>query len=131
MRFPLALRASNTGESRNGPLRARGVRAFRRAGDRRATANPCFVRVPGFGPYRVPRVSVIKNLMANAVADVDLLTRNDARGDDFTKPRVVDFCIVSADAERAALIRDFVNEHPYGEAAVEASATNIVCSWVY
>ena len=64
-------------------------------------------------------MSIIDNLAKNACADVELLQKNDALGDDFSKTRVVDFLLVANDREGADLIRQFVMDHHYGEVSVE------------
>jgi hypothetical protein len=65
-------------------------------------------------------MSVVDALLKNAAEDTDLLRKNDARGDDFAKPRVVDFIFVSHDSDRAAVVRDFINDNQYGDASLES-----------
>jgi hypothetical protein len=65
-------------------------------------------------------MSIIDDLRKNACADVDLLRKNDAQGDDFSKPRVVDFLLVADDPGRAELVREFMTEHEFGEATVQS-----------
>ena len=54
--------------------------------------------------------------MDTARADTDLLYKLDARGDDFSIPRDVDFLLKAPSREKAELVRDFVNEFQYGVA---------------
>lgn len=64
-------------------------------------------------------MSVLEKLLETARADTDLLLQNDAKGDDFSRTRIVDFLLVSDDADRANMVRDFVNDNRYGDATVE------------
>jgi hypothetical protein len=68
----------------------------------------------------VGAMSIIERLTKNASSDVDLLRKNYARGDDLTKPRVVDFLLVADDPSRAELIKQFVTDHHFGEATVQS-----------
>lgn len=63
-------------------------------------------------------MSVVEDLMATAEADVDLLRSLDAKGDNFAVQRDVDFSFHAPTAEKAELIRDFINEYQYGVASV-------------
>jgi hypothetical protein len=65
-------------------------------------------------------MSVVDALLKNAAADTDLLRKNDARGDDFAKPRTVDFVFVSNDPDQAAIVRDFINDNQYGDASLQS-----------
>jgi Regulator of ribonuclease activity B len=64
-------------------------------------------------------MSLVEDLLANSARDTDLLKKNDARGDDFSKPRTVDFLFLTANRELADLVRDFVEDNQYGDAKVE------------
>ena len=57
-------------------------------------------------------------LYQNAVADTDLLRKNDQLGDTFAVPRQVDFAFKTGDRERADDFAEFVNGKSYGTAAV-------------
>ena len=69
-------------------------------------------------------MSTIQHLMDNAMADVDLLTKNDARGDVFACPRVVDFYLYAPDQEKADLVAGFVNDFGFGAATVDSQTCN-------
>ena len=64
-------------------------------------------------------VSVVDALLENARADVDLLRKNDERGDVFSRPRDVDFLLVAPTPEKADLVANFVNANCYGLAKVQ------------
>ncbi len=64
-------------------------------------------------------MSVVDKLLETAQLDTDLLVRNDAKGDTFSRPRVVDFLLVADDPDRAQLVRDFITDNQYGDASVE------------
>jgi len=66
-------------------------------------------------------MSTIQNLIDNAAADVDLLTKNAARGDVFTRPRIVDFLLIAQDEEKAMLVAGFINDFGFGEASADSS----------
>lgn len=53
-----------------------------------------------------------------ALADTDLLRKNDAMGDIFTIAREVDFAFETEDEQRADDFAEFVNGKSYGKAAV-------------
>lgn len=57
-------------------------------------------------------------LHQTALADADLLRKNDALGDAFTIAREVDFAFATRDKQRAADFAEFVNGKSYGSAAV-------------
>src|SRR5215467_6927428 len=57
-------------------------------------------------------------LHETAVADTDLLRKNDELGDTFTIAREVDFAFESAEKERADDFAEYVNGKSYGKAAV-------------
>lgn len=63
---------------------------------------------------------LVEQLLDNARADTDLLLKNDARGDDFSVPRDIDFLLVAPDEEKAILVRDFITDNQYGAATVQA-----------
>ena len=64
-------------------------------------------------------MSFIETLMNMAAADTDVLRSLDESGDDFSVPRDVDFLIKTPDKRKAELVRDFVNDHSYGQAKIE------------
>ena len=55
-------------------------------------------------------------LTQTAVADRDLLMKNDELGDVFTKPREVDFAFETAERQRAEDFAEFVTGKSYGTA---------------
>jgi hypothetical protein len=55
-------------------------------------------------------------LTQTAKTDRDLLIKNDALGDDFTKPRDVDFAFETSEREHAEDFAEFVNGKSYGTA---------------
>jgi hypothetical protein len=63
-------------------------------------------------------------LAQTAVADTDLLRKNDELGDIFTTPREVDFAFETAEKERAGDFAEFVNGKSYGKAEVSEIEPN-------
>jgi hypothetical protein len=63
-------------------------------------------------------MTVFDLLHQTAVADTDLLRKNDGLGDVFTTARVVDFAFETADRQRADDFAEFVNGKSYGAATV-------------
>lgn len=61
-------------------------------------------------------MTMFEVLTETAVADRELLIKNDAMGDDFNIPRVVDFSFVTNDRSRAIDFIEFVNSKSYGAA---------------
>jgi len=61
-------------------------------------------------------------LQQTAVADTDLLRKNDELGDIFTTAREVDFAFETGDKERADDFAEFVNGKSYGAATVREIA---------
>lgn len=57
-------------------------------------------------------------LHQTAVADTDLLRKNDELGDIFTTAREVDFAFVTGEKQRADDFAEFVNGKSYGAATV-------------
>jgi hypothetical protein len=70
-------------------------------------------------------MSIVDKLMDSAIADTDVLRRLDQEGDRFEMFRDVDFTFVAESPEKAVIIRDFVNDHYYGEAAVEDDSCEV------
>lgn len=66
------------------------------------------------------------SLMETAAADTDVLRSLDRNGDHFSKYRDVDFLLVASDAEKAALVASFVNDHSYGKAVLQESSSVFV-----
>lgn len=62
---------------------------------------------------------LVDSLLQNARLDTDLLLKNDARGDDFSKVRTVDFLLTTPEAAKAQLVSDFMIDNQYGNASVE------------
>jgi hypothetical protein len=63
-------------------------------------------------------MNMFELLHHTAVADTDLLRKNDKLGDIFTTAREIDFAFETDDRERADDFADFVNGKSYGKAAV-------------
>lgn len=59
-------------------------------------------------------------LHENAVADLELLRKKDALGDNFISPRTVDFAFKTKDRERANDLCEFINDKSFGKARVRA-----------
>ncbi|QGZ65157.1 ribonuclease E inhibitor RraB [Paraburkholderia acidisoli] len=57
--------------------------------------------------------------MKTALADVDHLRAMDAKGDDFSLSRDVEFCLLAPSAEKAATVAGFINDYQYGRASVQ------------
>lgn len=68
----------------------------------------------------------VATLMETAAADTDVLRSLDRNGDHFSMFRDVDFLPVAPDAERAALVASFVNDHSYGKAVLQDPASVLV-----
>ena len=64
-------------------------------------------------------MSIVDKLMDSAIADTDVLRRLDQQGDHFEVSRNVDFIFVTNSSDKAAVIRDFINDHHFGEATLE------------
>jgi len=63
-------------------------------------------------------MTIFELLHQNAVADTDLLRKNDELGDAFTTTREVDFAFETGDRQRADDFAEYVNGKSYGRAAV-------------
>jgi hypothetical protein len=61
---------------------------------------------------------LIDELRENALADIDLLRKNDARGDVFTKSRDVDFAFKTNDRKRAETLCGFIKEMNFGNPSI-------------
>lgn len=59
-------------------------------------------------------MDIFELLRENAIADNDLLRKNDARGDVFAKPRDVDFAFKTRDAIRAKDLCEFIEGLNFG-----------------
>jgi hypothetical protein len=66
-------------------------------------------------------MTMFERLHDTALADTDLLRKNDKLGDIFTKARQVDFAFETGDRQRADDFAEFVNEKNYGTAALSTS----------
>jgi hypothetical protein len=64
------------------------------------------------------QMTMFELLTQTALADSDLLRKNDAMGDTFTITREVDFAFETKDKQRADGFAEFVNGKSYGNAAV-------------
>jgi hypothetical protein len=63
-------------------------------------------------------MSIFELLHQNALADADLLRKNDKLGDVFTTAREIDFAFETGDRQRADDFAEYVNGKSYGTAAV-------------
>jgi len=63
-------------------------------------------------------MSITEFLRENALADNDLLSKNDARGDVFSKPRDVDFAFKTKDGERAKSLTGYIKDMNFGNSSV-------------
>jgi hypothetical protein len=63
-------------------------------------------------------MTLFELLTQTAIADTDLLRKNDESGDVFAAPREVDFAFESAERENAVDFAEFVNGKQYGVAKV-------------
>jgi hypothetical protein len=59
-------------------------------------------------------VAIVDLLLETAREDTDLLLKNDARGDHFSRPRDVDFLLRAPSKEKAELVASFVEDNRYG-----------------
>jgi len=64
-------------------------------------------------------VPVVELLLETARQDADLLTKNDAKGDHFSRPRAVDFLLKAPTKEKAELVASFVHDNQYGVSKVQ------------
>lgn len=74
-------------------------------------------------------MNMFDRLTETAIADTDLLTKSDQRGDIFTTPRTVDFAFNTDDEQKANDFAKFVNEKCYGRteiASVDANGFSIL-----
>ena len=69
-------------------------------------------------------MNMFELLHQTAVADTDLLRKNDKMGDIFTIAREVDFAFETADRERADDFAEFLNGKSYGKATVRKITDN-------
>ena len=67
-------------------------------------------------------MTIFELLHQTAIADTDLLRKNDKLGDIFTIAREVDFAFETADRQQADDFAEFVNEKNFGTAAVSKIA---------
>ena len=65
---------------------------------------------------------IVEILLDTAYQDTELLIKNDAEGDDFSKPRDVDFVLYAPDEAKADLVSSFINDNRYAEASYEKVA---------
>ncbi len=70
-------------------------------------------------------MSILDDLQKNALADNDLLRKNDALGDVFDRPRQVDFAFKTNDREKADVVCEFINGKNFGSAHVEEGADGL------
>ena len=69
-------------------------------------------------------MTMFELLTQTALADTDLLRKNNAMGDTFTIAREVDFAFETKDKQRAEDFAEFVNGKSYGDAAVRKIRDN-------
>src|SRR5687767_2471774 len=62
---------------------------------------------------------IVDQLLENAAADLDLISKNRARGDTGSTPRDIDFAIHSDSADQADVVRSFITDNHYGNASVQ------------
>ena len=74
-------------------------------------------------------MSVVQLLMDTAVADSQLLVKNQDVGDRADIPRDIDFVLYAKDEEKAKLVASFVTDYRYGRQAVERVEHRGVVSW--
>ena len=63
-------------------------------------------------------MSVIQKIMDGAESDTDVLRRLDEQGDDFSKPREVDFHFKCPSEEKAETVAGFLDDFQFGSARV-------------
>jgi hypothetical protein len=63
-------------------------------------------------------MSIADSLRENALADNDLLSKNDSRGDVFAKPRDVDFAFKTNDKERAESLGEYIKGMNFGNPSI-------------
>jgi hypothetical protein len=68
----------------------------------------------------------VATLMEMAVADTDVLRSLNGNGDRFSRFRDVDFLLIAPDADKAALVASFINDHSYGKAIIQDTASVLV-----
>ena len=66
-------------------------------------------------------MSITELLLSTAKEDTELLISNNARGDNFDVPRVVDFLLTTNDLDKAEITRDFIDDNKYGNVSIEQS----------
>jgi hypothetical protein len=66
-------------------------------------------------------MSLVDSLLTNAYEDTQLLIKNDALGDVFSKSREVEFLLRASDEKKAELVCSFVNDNQYGKAEVQSN----------
>ncbi|MGZ3480181.1 MAG: ribonuclease E inhibitor RraB [Myxococcaceae bacterium] len=62
---------------------------------------------------------IVETLLETARMDTDLLSKNDRRGDDFSKVRAVDFLLIAEDPKKAETVAAFIDDCRYGQVHVE------------
>ena len=63
-------------------------------------------------------MTMFDRLHENATADLDLLRKNDAQGDDFAQSRIVDFAFKTKDKVSAHDLCEYINGKNFGKAHV-------------
>ena len=74
-------------------------------------------------------MSVVQLLMDTAVADSELLVKNQGLGDRADIPRDIDFVLYAKDEEKAKLVASFIADYRYGKPAVERVEHRGDVSW--
>ena len=64
-------------------------------------------------------MKVVEELMEVAASDTELLAAMDAKGDQFSTSRDVDFLLLAPDQARAELVASFINDYHFGRASVQ------------
>jgi hypothetical protein len=71
---------------------------------------------------------VIDLLHQNALADNDLLLKNNARGDVFEKPRDVDFAFKTTDRGKAEYLSEFMKGKNFGQPKIDSGEEGLL--WI-
>lgn len=66
-------------------------------------------------------MTISDELRQNALADNNLLTKNNERGDVFSSPRDVDFAFKTKDKDRAYALSDYIQGMNFGSSKVNHS----------
>jgi len=70
-------------------------------------------------------MSIIKSMRENALADNDLLHKNDGQGDIFTTPRDVDFAFKTKEKDCAEALCDYIKTMNYGNPTISTDKDGV------